>query len=182
MTTETVPAGAETDKRFFVFNGVVSAAALAFLAYILMIRRAEGASVDLRFLPAVNASLNATAGVLLAAGWIAIRRGARKLHQYLMVSAFASSSLFLVSYLVYHWAHGDTKFAGTGAIRTVYLLVLASHVLLSMAIVPMCLSSFWFAWRKRFSVHRKIGKVLLPIWLYVSVTGVLIFFLLKIGR
>jgi putative membrane protein len=167
------------DRRFFVFNGLVSAGALAFLAYILVIRRAEGSAVDLRFLPAVNASLNATAAVLLALGWAAIRRGARRLHQYLVVGAFAASSLFLVSYLVYHWAHGDTKYAGQGAAKAIYLLILATHVLLSIAIVPMCLSSFWFAWRKRFETHRKIGRVLMPIWLYVSVSGVVIFLMLR---
>lgn len=172
--------GAQTiDRRFWFFNGVVSASALAFLAYILMIRRASGASVDLSFLPAVNASLNAMAAVLLAAGWVAIRRGNRTLHPYLMTSAFAASSLFLVSYLVYHWAHGDTKFGGHGGVRAFYLLVLATHVLLSMVIVPLCLGSFWFSYRKRFATHRKIGRVLLPIWLYVSVTGVLIFFMLR---
>ncbi|MGZ3454651.1 MAG: DUF420 domain-containing protein, partial [Polyangiales bacterium] len=115
----------------------------------------------------------------LTAGWIAIRRGARKVHPYLMVGAFASSSLFLVSYLVYHWAHGDTKFGGHGAVRAIYLLVLASHVILSMGIVPMALGALWFAWRKRFATHRKITRVLVPIWLYVSVTGVAIFFMLR---
>ncbi len=169
----------QNDRSFWLFNAVLSAAALSFLAYILMIRRATGASIDLRFMPAVNASFNALAACFLTAGWIAIRRGARTVHKYFMVSAFASSSLFLVGYLVYHWAHGDTKFGGHGAIKLVYLLILASHVLLSMAIVPMCLGSFYFAWQKRFTTHRKMGRVLLPIWLYVSVTGVVIFFLLR---
>ncbi len=180
MTTpvDAPPDAPITDRTFFVFNAIVSTAALAFLAWLLMIRKAS-TTVDLSFLPAVNATLNATAAVLLASGWIAIRRGARKVHQYLMTSAFAASSLFLVCYLVYHWAHGDTKFGGHGTIKLVYLLILASHVLLSMAIVPLCLSSFWFAWRKHFTVHRRIGRVLLPMWLYVSVTGVAIYFFLR---
>jgi len=168
-----------SDRSFWLFNAVLSAAALAFLAYILMIRRATGAVVDLRFMPAVNASFNALSACLLTAGWIAIRRGARERHKYLMVSAFASSSLFLVGYLTYHWVHGDTKFGGHGAVKLAYLLILATHVLLSMAIVPMCLGSFYFAWRRRFATHRRIGRVLLPIWLYVSVTGVVIFFMLR---
>lgn len=170
---------AENDRSFWAFNAVLSAAALGFLAYILMIRRGSGASVDLRFMPAVNASFNALSATLLTVGWLAIRRGARTLHKYMMVSAFVSSSLFLVGYLTYHWVHGDTKFGGHGAVKLVYLLILASHVLLSMAVVPMCLGSFYFAWRKRFPNHRKIGRVLLPIWLYVSVTGVVIFFMLR---
>jgi putative membrane protein len=179
MSTVTGEAADRKDRTFYLFNAILSVGALSFLAWILMIRKAGGASVDLRFLPAVNASLNATAACLLAAGWIAIRRGARKVHQYLMVSAFAASSLFLVCYLTYHYVHGDTRYAGHGPLRAAYLLVLATHVLLSMAVVPLSLSSFYFALRRSFGRHRKVGKVLLPIWLYVSVTGVVIFFMLR---
>jgi putative membrane protein len=168
-----------SDKGFWAFNAALSAAALAFLAYILLVRRGGGSSVDLSFMPAVNASLNALSAVLLASGWAAIRRGARQIHKYLMVSAFASSALFLVGYLVYHWVHGDSKFGGQGGARALYLTVLASHVLLSMAVVPMCLGSFYMAWRGKFATHRAIGRVLLPIWLYVSVTGVVIFLMLR---
>ncbi len=164
-------------RRFWVFNAVVSAAALAFLTYILVVRRASPTGVDLTFLPAVNASLNATAAVLLTLGWIAIRRGDRVRHPYFMVGAFAASSLFLASYLVYHWAHGDTKYVGGH--RGLYLGLLASHVLLSIPVVPMCLAALYFAIRKQFTVHRKITRVLAPMWLYVSVTGVLVFFFLR---
>jgi putative membrane protein len=170
-----------TDRTFWAFNAALSAGALGFLAWLLLVRRGGESTIDLRFLPTVNAALNATAAMLLAAGWIAIRRGAKKVHQYLMVSAFAASSLFLVCYLVYHWVHGDTKYQGTGAMRVLYLAILASHVLLSMAIVPLSLGGFWFAWTKRFATHKKIGKVTLPIWLYVSVTGVVIYFMLRSG-
>lgn len=170
---------ATSDRPFWLFNAALSTAALSFLAYILMVRSAHTSGVDLRFMPAVNASFNALSATLLTVGWLAIRRGARTLHKYLMVSAFVSSSLFLVGYLTYHWVHGDTKFGGHGAIKLVYLLILASHVLLSMAVVPMCLGSFFFAWKQRLLTHRRIGRVLLPIWLYVSVTGVVIFFMLR---
>ncbi len=168
------------DRTFFFFNAALSIAALSFLAYILLLRRGSNASgLDLRFMPAVNAAFNATAATLLTCGWISIRRGARRAHKYFMVSAFAASSLFLVGYLAYHYVHGDTKFAGTGPIRTVYLLILASHIILSAAIVPLSLSSFYFQWRKRWETHRKVGRVVLPIWLYVSVTGVVIYFMLR---
>ncbi|MBI3181608.1 MAG: DUF420 domain-containing protein [Myxococcales bacterium] len=169
-----------SDRRFFAFNATLSAAALCFLGYLLLVRRGgEGAGVDLRFLPAVNASLNALAASFLVAGYLAIRRGARKAHQYLMVSAFAASALFLFCYLTYHYVHGDTRFAGTGPIRTVYFFVLATHVLFSMAVVPLALTALYFAWRGRLERHRKVAKLLLPIWLYVSATGVLIFALLR---
>jgi len=168
------------DRRFYVFTAVVSAIALGGLAWLLMIREADPASgVNLRFMPAVNASLNSLATVFLTAGWIAIRKGKRRLHQNLMVSAFAASTLFLVGYLAYHYVHGDTKFQGTGAIRAIYLSILASHVLLSMFVVPLALIAFYFAWRKSFARHRKVTRWLAPIWLYVSVTGVVIFFMLR---
>ena len=94
-------------------------------------------------------------------------------------AAFASSGLFLVSYIIYHYVHGDTKFTGEGAIRTVYFVILISHILLSMVIVPGALAAFWFAGTRRFLIHKKVTRVLLPAWLYVSVTGVVIFFLLR---
>ena len=170
----------KADRTFYLFNAVLSASALALIAWILLGRRgAAGAGVDLRFLPAVNASLNALAATLLTAGWVAIRRGARRVHQYLMVSAFGASSLFLVSYLAYHWVHGDTRFQGVGAIRVVYLAVLASHVLLSMAIVPLALTVLYLASRGAFERHRRVARVALPIWLYVSVTGVVVFLMLR---
>jgi len=168
------------DRPFYVFNAVVSAAALAFIAWILLVRSAAPpGEVDLRFLPAVNASLNGLATLLLAAGWLAIRRRAVRVHKRLMVAAFAASSLFLVSYLTYHYVHGDTRYQGEGALRLVYFAILISHVLLSMAVVPMALSAFYFAWRRQFARHARLTRVALPIWLYVSVTGVVIYFMLR---
>jgi putative membrane protein len=167
------------DRGFAVFVAVVSVAALSFLAWLLVLRTAEPGGQDLRFLPAVNASLNATSALLLALGFFFVRQKKIKQHQICMVGAFASSAVFLVSYIAYHYAHGDTKFMGEGAIRTVYFVVLISHIVLSVPIVPGALFSFWFAGTKRFAPHRKLNRVLLPIWLYVSVTGVVIFFLLR---
>src|ERR687891_1195473 len=172
--------GRTQDRWFYAFTAVVTALALGFLAWLLVLRRADrAAGVDLRFMPAVNASLNALSAVLLTSGWVAIRRGARRIHPYLMISAFTSSALFLVGYIAYHYVHGDTRFQGTGTVRIVYLAVLASHVLLSMVIVPGALATLYFALTKSFRRHRRIARILLPIWLYVSVTGVVIFFMLR---
>jgi putative membrane protein len=170
---------APSDRTFYVFNAVLSVLALAVLFYVLVVRRgAGGAGLDLRFMPAVNASLNALSATLLSAGWIAIRNKAVTLHRYCMVAAFGSSGLFLVGYLAYHFVHGDTKY--TGPVRGLYLGILASHVLLSMAIVPLALSAFYFALvRRSFRQHAKVARVALPLWLYVSVTGVVIFFMLR---
>ncbi|MGO8969096.1 MAG: DUF420 domain-containing protein [Myxococcaceae bacterium] len=171
---------ASADRRFFLFNAVVSAAALSLLAYLLVLRHgAVTTGTDVSFLPGVNASLNALAATLLVCGYVAIRRKNWRVHRFFMVAAFAASSLFLVSYLVYHAVHGDTRYAGTGPLRTVYLSVLASHVVLSATVVPLALTAFWFAYRRQFARHRRVTRVLWPIWLYVSLTGVAIYFLLR---
>lgn len=168
------------DRAFFVFTAVFSTAALTLLAYILMVRKGGGLEgLDLRFMPAVNATLNTLAATCLTAGWLTIRRGSRRVHQWLMVGAFVASTVFLVGYLAYHYVHGDTKFAGVGAIRAVYFFILITHILLSVPVVPMALLAFYFAWRQSFTRHRKVTRLLAPIWLYVSVTGVLIYFLLR---
>ena len=169
-----------SDRSFFIFNAVVSVLALSLLSWLLLFHGGmQGANVNLRFLPALNACFNATAATLLVAGWVAIKKGRRELHRYLMVSAFAASACFLVGYLAYHAVHGDTKFGGEGAVRTVYLVLLASHVLLSIGIVPMSLTAFWFAWKRQFDRHTKVTRWLHPIWLYVSVTGVVVFLMLR---
>lgn len=166
------------DRQFYLFNAVLSSAALALLAWLLLFHHG-GARADLAFMPAINACLNALSATLLLAGFIAIRRRNLQLHRYLMVSAFASSAIFLVGYLAYHYLHGDTKYAGAGPAKTFYLLILASHILLSMTVVPLALSAFWFAFRRSFVQHKKVTRFLWPIWMYVSVTGVLIYFLLR---
>ena len=176
---ESLSSTAINDRRFMIVNAVVSALALSLLAWLLLLRGHSDHSHQLAFMPAVNATLNATAAVLLVAGYRAIKAKNRSLHKRLMVSAFCASSLFLVGYLVYHYVHGDTKFLGQGPIRIVYFSVLVSHVLLSTAIVPMALASFYFALQERFQTHAKVARILYPIWLYVSVTGVAIFFLLR---
>src|SRR2546428_13685610 len=106
-----------SDRNFFVFNAVLSVSAVAFLFYILVIRRGTaGTGLDLRFMPAVNASLNALSACLLVTGWVAIRRKAVQVRRYCQGSAFASSPLFLLGYLAYHFVHGDSKFQGRGTI------------------------------------------------------------------
>lgn len=168
------------DRSFALINTAVSTLALAFIGYILVVREAAPASgVDLRFLPALNAALNGTSAVLLAAGWLAIRGRRVRLHRQLMVLAFAASALFLVSYLIYHWAHGDTRYQGEGAIRAVYFAILISHIALSTVVLPAALTAFYLAWQRRFALHRRLMRVALPVWFYVSVTGVVIFLMLR---
>lgn len=168
-----------TDRTFFAWNAVVSTLAVAFIAYILRRDASPSGAVDLSFVPALNAVFNGLSSLCLVTGWLAIRRKAVNLHRLCMVTAFALSAVFLVGYLSYHYVHGDTRYSGTGVMRTVYLLVLASHIILSITVVPGALTSFYFALTKQFERHRRLNRVFLPIWLYVSVTGVAIYFLLR---
>jgi putative membrane protein len=179
MTTVPAVLPRLSDKSFYAFNAALSAAALAFLAWILLLRGGQHDPSALSFMPAVNASLNAVSATLIVAGLVAIKRRKPDTHKYLMVSAFFSSTLFLVGYLVYHYVHGDTRYPGTGPMRTVYFTILVSHIVLSAVALPLTLTSFFFAFRRSFERHKKVVKVTLPLWLYVSVTGVAIYFFLR---
>lgn len=129
-------------------------------------------------LPAVNATLNATAAVLLSIGWILIKRGRWTAHRAVMIAAFCTSALFLISYVTYHAQVGSVRFTKTGAIRTVYFTILLTHVTLAVAIVPMALVTLSRGLSKRFDRHRAIARWTLPLWMYVSVTGVVVYLML----
>jgi putative membrane protein len=124
---------------------------------------------------ALNATLNGTSAILLAAGYAAIRSSKRALHKKLMLSAFAVSCTFLVSYLVYHYRVGHVAFHGQGWIRPVYFALLISHTVLAIVIVPLILITLRRAFLERFDKHRLIARWTLPLWFYVSVTGVIIY-------
>lgn len=129
-------------------------------------------------LPAVNASLNALAAVLLLLGYREIRRGRMQQHRAFMIAACVASTLFLVSYVTYHVHAGSRPFSGQGPIRFVYFVILISHVILAAAILPLALITLIRALRERFDRHRAIARWTLPIWLYVSVTGVAVYVML----
>jgi uncharacterized membrane protein YozB (DUF420 family) len=134
--------------------------------------------VTVRDLPTLNAALNATSAVLLVTGWLLIRRGRREAHRRAMLAAVACSGLFLVSYLVYHAQVGSVRFQGQGTIRTVYFAILLTHTVLAAAILPLVLVTLVRAVQQRFDRHRRIARVTFPLWLYVSVTGVVIYVML----
>jgi putative membrane protein len=127
---------------------------------------------------ALNASLNGLSAVLLTGGYLAIRSGKREVHKRFMISAFIVSCAFLVSYLVYHYRVGHVAFAGQGWIRPVYFTLLISHTILAVVIVPLILVTLRRAWVERFDRHRAIARWTLPLWFYVSVTGVIVYLLL----
>jgi len=126
-------------------------------------------------LATLNAVLNAVATLLLAAGWLFIARGHWRAHRAAMVAAFLVSACFLVSYLTYHYLVGHVSFAGQGTVRLVYLGILLTHIVLAVAVPFLAIATFVLAWRGKWRQHRLLGRVTLPIWLYVSVTGVVIY-------
>ena len=129
-------------------------------------------------LPALNATLNAIAFVFLLAGYLFIRRGQRDTHRLCMIAALVMSALFLTSYVIYHFNVGSVPFKRTGWIRTVYFAVLIPHVLLAAAIVPLVAITVSRALSKRFDRHRVIARWTLPLWMYVSITGVIVYVML----
>lgn len=134
--------------------------------------------IPLTDFPALDAALNSLSAVLLALGFVFIRRKNILAHKICMLSAFASSTLFLVCYLWYHAHHGVTHFSGQGAVRGVYFALLGSHTILAAAIVPLVLTTLYRALRGRFELHKRVARWTLPLWFYVSVTGVLVYWML----
>ena len=129
-------------------------------------------------LPLVNALLNGSATILLLCGYAAIRCGKIRVHRALMLAAFATSVLFLISYLIYHAHVGSRPFTGRGLIRTVYFTILISHIVLAAVIPPLAGVTLWQAFRNRFDRHVRIARWTLPLWLYVSVTGIIVYWML----
>jgi len=134
--------------------------------------------IPLAYFPAIDATLNATSALLLATGYICIRRRNIAAHRACMLSAVTSSTLFLVCYLWYHAHHGVTRFRGVGAVRSFYFALLGSHTVLAALIVPLVIVTLTRALRHNFGRHRKIARWTLPVWLYVSITGVLVYWML----
>jgi len=129
-------------------------------------------------LATTNAVLNTIATLLLVAGWVFIRRGQWQAHRATMIAAFAVSAIFLACYLTYHYLVGHVPFTGQGPIRIVYFTILFSHILLAVTVPVLAISMFVLAYRGRWEAHRRLGRITMPIWLYVSVTGVVIYLLL----
>jgi putative membrane protein len=129
-------------------------------------------------LAAVNATLNGTSAALLLAGWLAVRSGRRKLHGALMASAFAVSALFLICYLIRVYVSGTHRYPGAGAWKAIYLSILISHMLLAIVTPPLAIRTIYLAAKRRIAEHRKLVRFTLPVWMYVSVTGVLVYVLL----
>ena len=158
----------------------ISAIILAFLFWLIYFKTPGKTDADwVGSLPTVFASLNAISACCLAVGIVAIKRGLKQIHIGMMISATVSSGLFLICYIVYHHYHGDTKFLGEGIIRPIYFFILISHIILSVVVVPLILLTLWFAIKKYYEKHKRIAKWTFPIWMYVSVTGILVYVILQ---
>jgi putative membrane protein len=159
---------------------VISGLAISFLLWLVYVHHA---SADFAgrwtFLPALNALLNGLCAVTLCVGFYFIKHRNVAAHRASMLLAFAFSSMFLVSYVANHALHGDTIFPGHSPVRTLYLSILASHIILSITALPMVLTTFFFSLTGRFAIHRRVARVTFPIWLYVSITGVVVFLFLR---
>jgi putative membrane protein len=157
----------------------LSAVIAASLIWLIYFKGKVAAPDWVSALPAVNATCNSLSALCLLMGYINIRRRNNAVHKRWMLTATAFSGLFLVSYIVYHFFHGDTLFPGQGWIRPVYFFILITHIGLSMIALPLILATLWFGLGSQFRFHKRIARWTFPIWLYVSVTGVVVFAILK---
>ena len=159
----------------------ISMVAVLFLFWLIYFKEpSEQTLAFVSYLPAVNAILNSLCAICLVSGVVYIKKRNRTMHMRFMVAALVFSALFLVSYLTYHNFQGDTPFTGTGFVRPVYFFILITHIVLSIFSLPMALVTVYLAWQQKFVTHRKLAKWTFPIWLYVSVTGVLVFAMLRL--
>jgi len=159
---------------------LISAAVFGSLIWLLYVRRASGTTSGvIAALPALNATMNGLSATFLVLAYRAVRRRRYATHIRFIFAALAASAVFLAGYLTYLAYHGDTKFLGQGPIRPIYFFILISHIVLSAVAVPMILTSLYLALAGRFPTHRRVSRYTFPVWLYVSVTAVLILTLIK---
>ena len=177
-TTETID-GPQLARKPIVGILVLSIGVAAFLVWLIYFKGKVAAPPWVGLLPGANAFFNSASAVCLSLGYISIRRRRPYIHIRFMLAATTFSALFLVSYIVYHYFHGDTLFPGHGWIRPVYFFILISHISCSMVALPLIFATLWFALRNQFRFHRRIARWTFPVWLYVSVTGVIVYFVLK---
>lgn len=165
------------NKLAYTAISLVSVAVLAFLFWLIYFKEAADSSALnwVAYLPTVNASLNTLTTLLLVMGYRFIKAQKKQAHIKCMLSAVGTSGLFLVSYIIYHHYQGDTLFLTQGWIRPVYFFILISHIILSVVLVPLIFVTLYHAFLKHFETHKKFARVTFPIWLYVSVTGVLVY-------
>jgi putative membrane protein len=161
---------------------VLSAAATVFLFWLIYVHPAAAASSKYAFLPALNALLNGLSATALLIGYTFIRARRIRAHRAAMITAFGFSTLFLVSYIAHHALHGDVRYPVHAALRSVYLPLLASHIVLAIVALPLVLVTFFFSLTGRIPQHRRVARWTFPLWLYVSITGVITYAMLRLAQ
>jgi putative membrane protein len=179
MTTSAPQSGVRSAIAAIV---AVSAAATFFLFWLIYVHPAAVSSAQYAFLPALNAVLNGLSAVALLIGYTFIRARRIAAHRAALISAFAFSTLFLASYILHHALHGDVRYPAHAALRMVYLPLLASHILLAIVALPLILVTFFFSLSGRIPQHRKVARWTFPLWLYVSITGVITYGMLRLAQ
>ncbi|MCL4126501.1 UNVERIFIED_CONTAM: hypothetical protein GTU68_007275 [Idotea baltica] len=168
---------AQKEKKFNKLITIVSIVVPIVVALLFKVKIPNVA--PLSFLPPIYATVNGITAVLLVLAVLAIKNGKRELHQKLMTSCIALSLVFLVMYIAYHMTSESTSYGGTGAIKYLYLFILISHIILSIVIIPLVLKTYARAYLKKFEQHRKLARITFPIWLYVAVTGVIVYIMIS---
>lgn len=169
-----------SNKPAIIGIGVFSMAAVALLLWLIYGVETGSGDWDLQFLPALNAGFNAISAIALVVGIRFIRKGQKRPHGLSMAVAFGASSLFLIGYILHHTVNGDTLFLREDWLRPIYFFILISHILLSIIVLPMVLTTLFFAILRKWEAHRQLARWTWPAWLYVSVTGVLVFVFLRL--
>ena len=160
----------------------ISTVATLFLFWLIYVHPAAATSEQYAFLPALNANLNGLSAIALLIGFTFIKSRKIKAHRASMITAFGFSTLFLVSYILHHALHGDVRYPAHAALRSVYLPLLASHIILATVALPLILVTFFFSLSGRIPQHRKVARWTFPLWLYVSVTGVVTYVMLRLAQ
>lgn len=168
------------EKTLYQVIGVISLVVSALVTFLILYPQALSfGSFDVSLLPAFNATINSICSLLLITGYILIRQGQKDLHKIVMTATLFLSALFLISYVIYHSQAPATRFGGEGYIRSLYFFILISHIILAVIILPMALFTIARAWRGEFERHKKIARLTLPVWLYVTTTGVIVYLMIS---
>ena len=165
------------EKRFNRYITIISIAIPAVVVALFGIRLPD--VEPLGFLPPIYATINGVTAILLISAVISIKKGKQKLHQNLMTSCIALSLIFLIMYVAYHMTSDSTPYGGEGLLRYVYFFILITHIMLSIVIIPLVLRTYALAYLKKYDKHRKIARITFPIWLYVAVTGVVVYLMIS---
>jgi putative membrane protein len=168
------------DSRYFILIAILSVAVPLLVTFLLFVpQTGKLGDLDVTFLPKLHAILNSLTAIALLTGFRFIKKGNIRYHRFSMVTAIVLSAFFLVSYVTYHYQAPPTSFGGEGAIRGVYYFILLTHIVLAAIIVPMVLLSVYFAVSNQIPRHRRIARWTFPIWLYVAITGVLVYLMIS---